>query len=282
MAKPYNVMKKVYQTHTQIYVYSEPVKSERRMPGTPKPESLETRINEVIDLLNESDNPDVVQTLINHGIQLQYKKMDSIKRSASRTKKNFYDIVHSNEWQLFLNITLAPEHGRTYEDMTKYIDNFIKRQKRRNSNFKMIYIPEKHKDGAWHIHSLVGDNSLKLVGATNAKNGKDLYNNGRRVYNTPDWNYGFTNITKVASVFAASSYMTKYMSKTFVQSMEGKKKFRCTQNCNRPDKSESYMSETEIQDMIISDTANIINGTQNTFENPYNQSIVYTYSIPND
>lgn len=129
---------------------------------------------------------------------------DSIKRA----KDKCFDIAFCNSWDLFVTITFNPEKvdSLNASEVLKKLRVWLQ-DRVRCKGLKYLLIPEYHKSGRIHCHALMND-VLRLENS-----GKKLPD-GRKIYNIPDWKYGFsTAIQCNGSAGNLAYYVTKYITK---------------------------------------------------------------------
>lgn len=145
--------------------------------------------------------------------------------SISRTKSRIYELAMCNEFSFFCTFTMSAEKVKDRYDLDniqKGFAQFIRNLNRGREN-KIVYllIPERHKDGAWHLHGLieglkVGEDlrEFSLAEFLPYKIRKML-KNGEKVYNWDKYSqkYGFFTATAIKSKAAVSSYVCKYVTK---------------------------------------------------------------------
>ncbi len=151
------------------------------------------------------------------------REYEVIKRNRERV----FDIVYCNDWSYFLTITFDPKQvnsSNVHEVMPKlniWLQNNVARK-----GLKYILIPEKfkHSDGI-HCHALIND-ALPVVDSGRVRIGKKSYKiedakrfglpftDKDKIYNVPDWKYGFSTAIRVNDNSGALSvYLTKYITK---------------------------------------------------------------------
>ncbi len=138
--------------------------------------------------------------------------MDSVSRSDSikRAKEKVFDIVKSNEFNLFVTLTLDPKKIADRYDpklvgskLRKWCNNCVERK-----GLNYVLLPEHHKDGAIHMHMLCSCEKFNLVDSGL----KDK--SGRTIYNLMDWRLGFsTAIYITGDIENTAKYVTKYITK---------------------------------------------------------------------
>lgn len=179
----------------------------------------------------------------------------SIKSSINRTKNTIYDLAKSNKFSHFVTLTLSPEKIKDrydYEECTKKVLKNIKYIK--NTYDKEMYyiiIPEKHKDGAWHYHGLIGstnqsalENALKLIS-------DGIYHKGDKVYHISRYKLGWSDVTKIRDTQRASNYITKYITKELLDLAKNKKRYFSSKNLKKPEEIKILMTREDLQKFIL-------------------------------
>lgn len=150
---------------------------------------------------------------------------ERLAASISRTKSRIYELALCNEFTFFCTFTLDAEKVKDrfdLDNLQKSFSQFIRNLNRgRKHKISYLLIPERHKDGAWHLHGLI----------EGLQEGEDLREfslseylpyrirkmiiNGEKVYNWDKYSkkYGFFTATKVKNKCAAASYICKYITK---------------------------------------------------------------------
>lgn len=148
------------------------------------------------------------------------KKKANLSRALRRAKQNVFDMVLCNyDLDLFCTLTYDPEkvedrssYASIYRPLRAWLSNMVQR-----NGFKYILVPERHKKGGLHCHLICNSKALELSPAISPKTGKPLTQNGRLIYNLPQWPYGFTTAEYIeageGSRESVSKYVFKYMGK---------------------------------------------------------------------
>ena len=150
---------------------------------------------------------------------------ERLQSSISRTKNRIFELAMCNEFTMFCTLTQDEKKVRDRYDLDTFrkdFAHFVRNLNRsRDVPIKYLMIPEQHKDGAWHIHGFfsvleVGTDltSFTLEDRIPYRLRK-MIENGETVYNWPKYakKYGFFTATAIKSKVAASSYITKYVTK---------------------------------------------------------------------
>lgn len=150
--------------------------------------------------------------------------------SINRTKTTIRDIVLCNDFELFCTFTFDPKKigdRYSYDVCQLKMLRWIHNQKTKNPNFKYLFIPEHHKDGAWHFHALVANCSARL------KDSHHKSSSGRPVYNITGYRAGFSTAVPIDNKEAVAHYVTKYITKDFIKEFN-RRRFFCSRNLERP------------------------------------------------
>lgn len=165
--------------------------------------------------------------------------------NISRAKNRVFELALCNPWNIFLTFTLDP---RKYDrdDLQKFqkdISQFIRNYNRNHSlNIKYLLIPEEHKKGGWHMHGfLMGlpDEHLRLFTLSEKlpKYIREKLKSGQAVYEWEPYRkkFGFCDLEEVRDEFAASAYVTKYITKDLDRTVKesGAHLYYCSQGLKR-------------------------------------------------
>lgn len=151
------------------------------------------------------------------------------KRSIERTRVSIIDLCMCNHFDLFCTFTFDPKRyqSKKIEWCKKYMNTWIRNAKQRHSrNLEYLIIPELHKSGAIHFHALFRFYEGRLSPS-------GIYQNGREVFNIPNWHFGFSTCCKIDNQEAVSRYISKYITKEMI-TFSGNKRYYCSQGLNRP------------------------------------------------
>lgn len=128
--------------------------------------------------------------------------------SIRRARRRVFELASCNAWEYFVTLTLDPQKydrydlGKFRRDLSVWISN---QRRLHGCAFQYLLIPERHKDGAWHMHGLVAG----------LREGALEYNgNGYLDYPPYRNRFGYISLSRVRSIDAVSRYITKYISKS--------------------------------------------------------------------
>ena len=139
--------------------------------------------------------------------------------SLSRTRRMILEKALCNHWDWFCTFTLDKKKYDRYNlpKFQKDFTQFIRDERKRGQDIQYILIPEKHDDGAWHIHGLIS-------GLTEVVSFKDWRKAGHYVkrslcekdyYNWPRYQkkFGFCSLGKLKCPVRSAFYVSKYVNK---------------------------------------------------------------------
>lgn len=140
----------------------------------------------------------------------------SLRASRTRAAAAVRDITLCNPFTHFITLTLSPKMIDRYnaDNVSKKLQIFLKNCSSRKG-LKYIVVPEKHKDGAIHLHGLCMLGDMKIERAYNPNTGKVLSTyQGQPIYNMPEWIYGYSMCVPVVGAYEkVCSYIAKYLTK---------------------------------------------------------------------
>lgn len=168
----------------------------------------------------------------------------SAKNSLNRTKQNIYKFSRQADWEYFITLTFDGSKVNRYdfdECMGKANKWFNNQKARKAPDLKYLFVPEQHKDGAWHIHGVIADvgemsfaDSGRVAIGKKAYRRSDVNSEFATIYNLSGWRFGFSTATKVRDKYKVASYITKYITKDLCESTFGKKRYYRSRNIPEP------------------------------------------------
>jgi hypothetical protein len=173
--------------------------------------------------------PDKVLTI--RGTQNKNKLNNSIARSRNKMQ----EYILCSHWSWFVTFTIDKNKydrynlKEYYHSFSEFIHN-LNKGKDKDKRFKYVSIPEMHKDGAWHLHSVVEGLSikdLKRYTYEDFPNGKiPLYilkclQNDKPIYYWKPYveRYGYITIRPVENQEKVANYVCKYFTKDISKSV---------------------------------------------------------------
>lgn len=246
----YNVRVFEYPTGYQYRIYSDVL-------GMPREETPEVRTGSYSWIPEPEEEggtyePDVWHTLpdVPYFFDEEYQrweqwKEDEYSRQAlCRAKQTIYHLARSNVWEWFVTLTLDQRKidRYDYDEIAKKVRKWFNNLRRKAPDLYFLIVPERHKDGAWHFHGLLGACS-GLVFDFSGKHD----NTGRPIYNLSDWSYGWSTATEVSSTDCVRSYVTKYITKDMCDATKGRHRYWVSNNCNRVEPKDMVLEKWDIQ-----------------------------------
>lgn len=127
--------------------------------------------------------------------------------SLSRTKRNIREIALCNNFTHFATLTINSQYADRFslqkcQDLLKY--TIQEKIRRKNKEFKYIFITERHLNGAFHFHGLV-------------KNLDFYINKNGYLSNEVFDKIGFNSFSKIRDFEKTCNYITKYITKDCVK-----------------------------------------------------------------
>lgn len=136
--------------------------------------------------------------------------------ARARAKRAVKDIALCNPFTNFFTWTLDGKLIDRYnaEEVKHRLCDFLKNAVRRKG-FSYVLVPERHKDGALHIHGLCELGSFKLLRAISPYTGKPLFSEtGRPIFNMPEWTWGYSTCIPIDGNYERTvNYVAKYITK---------------------------------------------------------------------
>lgn len=132
-----------------------------------------------------------------------HKLSNNISRAITKCR----EYALSNDWDYFATLTIDPKKMDRYdlESFWTEFSKFIKALNRKHKcHVDFLLVPERHENGAWHLHGLLHGLPDNLVSR-----------NKFGYLDFPDYSnrFGFINLDPVRSTVAVSMYITKHLSK---------------------------------------------------------------------
>ncbi len=152
-----------------------------------------------------------------------------IENNIQRARSKIFELAYCNPWEYFVTFTIDKTKYDRY-DLNKYHDalsNWIQYYNRKHeTKIKYLFIPEQHKDGAWHEHGFIMGLPIEHLRLFTLDEKlpdyiRDKLLKGEKVY---DWTpyrekFGFVNFEPIKNAEAASKYVTKYINKDLSKSI---------------------------------------------------------------
>lgn len=135
---------------------------------------------------------------------------EKLSRNIERAERKIREYGFCNPWEMFVTLTIDPKkHDRHdlktyYRAFSQWLRNY---QKKHNIQIKYLLVPEKHKDGAWHMHGFIYGLPIEHL---------TLNDNGYYDWLPYRQKFGYISIDFIKDKSRASSYISKYVSKNIM------------------------------------------------------------------
>ncbi len=197
---------------------------------------------------------------IDSGEILRPKKRHEVKASILASAKRAEDvsrkIVEANDWDFFVTLTFSDKCVDRHND-DEVLNTFQKWRRNVRRKFPNMYYwgaPERHKDGAYHFHLLVGGVTDQELGLVNS--GHRI--NGRLQYNITAWKYGHSTAVRIEGDDAQAkvcNYIMKYIQKSISDGERGKKRYWYSKTtCNKLFEEDSDVDIDVLQKRLFAGT----------------------------
>lgn len=146
---------------------------------------------------------------------------EKLDASLSRARRVVLELGLCNTWDYFFTCTLDASKLDRFDlvGFNKKLSQFMRdMRKKYGSHISFLLIPEKHKDGAWHMHGLVsGIPRDRLTAFIRGLHPDKLCNRG--YLNWPDYasRFGFCSLSPIKDPYRVAYYITKYVTKDLCQ-----------------------------------------------------------------
>lgn len=200
-----------------------------------------------------------------------------LDESITRSKRMIYEYAACNKFDFFFTGTLDPVKYDRYDretfhsDLTQWIRNL---NRNHSCDISFLFVPEQHKDGAWHVHGLLSGIPANMlhqfrIGDDMGKAIADKVIAGQSVYTWLQYSkkFGFCSLMPVKNQEAVSKYIVKYITKEIVSAVpKGKQSFWHSKDLKcamvimkgqiselpfKPDYSGDYASVTTFEDTPV-------------------------------
>lgn len=132
-----------------------------------------------------------------------------LSNNVARARAMVFEYALCNDFEYFVTLTLNKDLQDRYDlkGYIKRLGQFIRNYRRdHGADIQYLLIPEKHRDGAWHMHGL-----FKGIPAEHLS----INENGYMDWKAYSKKFGFISLDKIKNKEACSKYITKYVSKSF-------------------------------------------------------------------
>lgn len=153
---------------------------------------------------------------------------DKMAASLSRTRRIILEYALCNHWEYFCTFTISAEKYNRH-DLETWRDSFlqwIRDQRKKGVPVVYLLVPERHKDGSWHMHGFFSGVSSELVSfRSERKQGLKVPDKLVKgdFYDWPAYRhkFGFCSFAPVRDPVASAFYVLKYLTKDMAVSSLG-------------------------------------------------------------
>lgn len=172
---------------------------------------------------------------------------EKLSNNITRARNKIIEYVLCNDFVYFVTLTLNPDlfDRNNLKEFIKKLGMFIKNyNSRKNANIKYLFIPERHKDGCWHMHGFImglplerlikydihSEKNLPLYIVNKIKAGDDLY-----YFPDYEFKFGFNIFEIIRDKKASVLYMCKYLTKDISRNVTelGNHLYYCSKGLNK-------------------------------------------------
>ena len=237
---------------TEIIHYKEPFEV---MYGKSGYDLIDTQTGEVVHNRKRKFYKDEDGAVVPRSPKTTYGELAvSMKRSDTRAKDKFYSYGLCNHWKYFATFTVATAKFDCSDESTKYYWKlFRQRFQYQFPDAKLLNVPEEHKKGNLHFHTLIGDCDLThlLTPAINPHTNKPIIDKGNQVYNLELWDKGFSTVKIIPEgsehQIKVVQYLIKYLTKKNGRVRYNEKKYYRTNNLAEKTKKLSFREHKAIK-----------------------------------
>lgn len=152
-----------------------------------------------------------------------------LSNNISRAKSRVFELAFCNPWELYVTLTLNKEKYDRYNlyNFKKDLSQFIRDYRKKYSvDIKYLLVPEKHKDGAWHMHGLLYGLPIEHLYKFSLSEKlpyriRERIESGTDVYTWKDYEnkFGFSDIECIKDHEAVSKYILKYITEDLTRTI---------------------------------------------------------------
>jgi len=147
------------------------------------------------------------------------ERQGKLSQAYSRAKSVVQQIGLCNDWPYFITVTInKAKHDRYdldayYKRFSQWIRDY---RKEYNCRIEYLFVPEKHEDGAWHMHGFIRgipeDHLSKFIPGIHPEKliKGDYLNWGRYAAK-----FGHVSLGRIRDPIATAFYVSKYVTKAF-------------------------------------------------------------------
>lgn len=157
------------------------------------------------------------------------KNEHKLDNNISRARAAVYELAACNPWDWFVTLTLDKERFDRHAlgAWRRSFSQFIRDERKSGAgDIKYLLIPERHVDGAWHMHGFLDGLCPSALHAFSLEERlpyriRERLAAGKSVYTWSRYaeKYGFSNFEPIENGEAAAKYITKYVTEDLARSV---------------------------------------------------------------
>ncbi|PKM73902.1 MAG: hypothetical protein CVU91_02315 [Firmicutes bacterium HGW-Firmicutes-16] len=160
-------------------------------------------------------------SMISHDKDEIKENESKMENAFSRARSMIKQYGLCNDWDYFVTLTLDPKKYNRYElgkfktDLIRFACDIRKKYKKLNSRrLSFVFVPENHKDGAWHMHGLLyGLPECAVSEFIKGVHPDYLVDNGFLNWKDYADKFGFVSLGIIRDKVGTVLYTTKYINK---------------------------------------------------------------------
>lgn len=175
------------------------------------------KISEILCFENRVFNPHKIPLDIWYNYEPRPVGVANDDKSKRRAKRAVYDYIMCNlDLNMFVTLTVDKTQCDRYDykQIVKQLNVWLSNRVQRDG-LKYVLVPERHKDGAVHMHGICNREGLNLVNSGRKRGGKTVWNVG-------DLPLGFSTAIQISGERArVGNYILKYITKALAEGKIG-------------------------------------------------------------
>ena len=171
------------------------------------------------------------------GVEVKYSSDRNVndkklRNNVARARVRVFEYAICNEFDYFITLTINGEFldrcdlGAYVKKLGQFIRDY---RKQYGVDIQYLLVPEKHRDGAWHMHGLIKGIPQEHL---------SINENGYLDWKMYSNKFGYCSIDVIKNKEAVSKYITKYISKSFHEGKgvteKEKKLYYCSRGLKKP------------------------------------------------
>lgn len=165
---------------------------------------------------------------------------EKLEQSRIRARRTILEIALCNDWDFFVSFTVSPDNFDRYElfpiqnTLTQWFRD--QRKKLGYENLAYALVPEKHEDGAWHLHGFMsGIPDSALSDFVPGIHPQKLVDKGYLNWGDLSYKFGFCSLGVLRDPIRAAFYCCTYFSKDAMKNVTavGAHMYICSQGLRR-------------------------------------------------